>query len=98
MRDGLGLGDAVWFLGADSDEGLPDPVVADLYALADVLFLPSREEGFGIPVLEALLRRTPIVCSDLPALREVAGDAATYIDPDADPGGGRAGHRRSAHR
>lgn len=85
LRDDLGVADAVWFLGADSEEGLPDPVVADLYALADVLFLPSREEGFGIPVLEALLRRTPIVCSDLPALREVAGDAATYIDPDGEP-------------
>ena len=85
LRDELGLGDGAWFLGADGEEGLPDPVVAALYALADVLFLPSREEGFGIPVLEALLRRTPIVCSDLPALREVAGDAATYIDPDGVP-------------
>jgi len=85
LRDALEIGDAVWFLGADHEEGLPDEVVADLYALADVLFLPSREEGFGIPVLEALLRRTPIVCSELPALREVAGDAATYIDPDAPP-------------
>ena len=85
MRDALGIGDAVWFLGADSEEGVADPVVADLYALADVLFLPSREEGFGIPVLEALLRRTPIVCADLPALREVAGDAATYIDPVGAP-------------
>lgn len=54
-------------------------VVADLYALADALVLPSESEGFGIPALEAGLHRLPIVCSDLPTLRAVAGDAATYV-------------------
>jgi glycosyltransferase involved in cell wall biosynthesis len=85
LRDALGLRNAAWFPGVGTDAGLPDPVVADLYALADLLFLPSREEGFGIPVLEALVRRLPIVCSDLPPLREIAGDGALYIDPDDDP-------------
>ncbi len=80
-----GVADRVWLPGADTDRGVPDQVVADLYAMADLLFLPSREEGFGIPVLEALLHRLPIVCSDLAVLREVAGDAASYIDPDGDP-------------
>ncbi|HUQ17291.1 MAG TPA: glycosyltransferase family 4 protein [Candidatus Saccharimonadales bacterium] len=60
-----------------------DRVVADLYALADALVLPSANEGFGIPVLEAGLHRLPIVCSDIPALRAVAGDDATYVAPDA---------------
>lgn len=61
-----------------------DRVVADLYALADALVLPSANEGFGIPVLEAGLHRLPIVCSDIPALRAVAGDDATYVPADAD--------------
>ena len=68
-----------------TESGLPERVVADLYAVADVLFLPSRDEGFGIPALEAGLRRLPIVCSDLLALRDVAGDAALYISPDDAP-------------
>lgn len=61
----------------------PYRLVADLYALADCLVLPSESEGFGIPVLEAGLARLPIVCSDLPPLRAVAGDAATYVPNDA---------------
>ena len=59
-------------------------VVADLYALADVLVLPTGNEGFGIPIVEAGLHRLPIVCTDLPALRGLAGDDATYLRPDAD--------------
>ncbi len=57
--------------------------VVDLYALADVLVFPSESEGFGIPMLEAGLHRTPIVCSDIPALRETGGDDPIYIPPDA---------------
>ena len=59
-------------------------LVADLYALADALVLPSANEGFGIPVLEAGLHRLPVVCTDLPALRGLAGADATYLRPDAD--------------
>ena len=61
----------------------PYRVIADLYALADVLVLPSQSEGFGIPLLEAALHHLPIVCSDLPTLRALAGDAATYVPPNA---------------
>ena len=57
----------------------------DLYRLADLLLLPSHDEGFGIPILEAAAHRMPIVCSDLPVLRDLAGDAAVYVAPDADP-------------
>jgi hypothetical protein len=53
--------------------------LADLYGLADALVLPSENEGFGLPMLEAGLRRLPIICTDIPALREVAGDDATYV-------------------
>jgi glycosyltransferase involved in cell wall biosynthesis len=65
--------------------GMPAPyrTIADLYALADALVLPSASEGFGIPLLEAALHRLPIVCSDLPTLRALAGDAATYVPRDA---------------
>jgi mannosylglucosylglycerate synthase len=60
-------------------------VVADLFRVADALFLPSRDEGFGLPVLEAGVSRLPVICADIPALRELAGDDATYVNPDADP-------------
>ena len=58
--------------------------LADLYGLADALVLPSENEGFGLPMLEAGLRHLPIVCSDIPALRENGGDEATYVPLTAD--------------
>jgi glycosyltransferase involved in cell wall biosynthesis len=57
--------------------------VVDLYSLADVLVFPSESEGFGIPMLEAGLHRMPIVCSDIPVLRETGGDGPIYVPPDA---------------
>ncbi len=50
-----------------------------LLAGADVFVLGSAYEGFGIPVLEAMACGTPVLCSDIPALREVGGTAATYF-------------------
>ncbi|HUG07004.1 MAG TPA: glycosyltransferase [Candidatus Limnocylindria bacterium] len=61
----------------------PYRLVADLYSLADVLVFPSQSEGFGIPLLEAALHRLPIVCSDIPALRETGGGDPVYVPPDA---------------
>jgi glycosyltransferase involved in cell wall biosynthesis len=52
-----------------------------LYALAGCLVLPTLHEGFGLPVLEAMARSLPVACSDIAALREVAGPAALYFDP-----------------
>jgi glycosyltransferase involved in cell wall biosynthesis len=57
--------------------------VVDLFSLADVLVFPSESEGFGIPMLEAGLHRLPIVCSDIPSLRETGGDDPIYVPPDA---------------
>lgn len=85
LRRELGLGGAAWFLSADLGEPPSDAVMGDLYRLADVMFLPSRDEGFGLPILEAAAHRLPIVCTDLPTLRPLAGDAALYIGPDDDP-------------
>jgi alpha-1,3-rhamnosyl/mannosyltransferase len=54
----------------------------DLYEKAAMLVLPSYEEGFGLPVLEAMACGVPVVISSRGSLPEVAGDAATPIDPD----------------
>jgi glycosyltransferase involved in cell wall biosynthesis len=72
----LGLDRAVHELGAVDDEQL-----VELYNAADVLLFPSFAEGFGWPVLEAMACGTPVVASDIPALREVGGDAALYGSP-----------------
>lgn len=53
-------------------------VLAAIYRRATLLLQPSDREGFGLPVAEAMACGTPVVASDLPALREVGGDAATY--------------------
>lgn len=50
-----------------------------LYDAATVVAVPSRHEGFGYPVLEAMARGTAVVASDIPALREVAGGAARLV-------------------
>ncbi len=55
--------------------------LVDLYRRAAALVFPSLYEGFGQPVLEALACACPVACSDLPPLREVAGDVAVYFDP-----------------
>jgi glycosyltransferase involved in cell wall biosynthesis len=52
-----------------------------LYDAAACLVCPSLHEGFGLPVLEAMARGVPVVCSDRGALAEVAGDAAVFFDP-----------------
>ncbi len=52
-----------------------------LYQAANVLLFPSLEEGFGLPVLEAMAAGTPVVTSQTSCLPEVGGDAALYADP-----------------
>jgi alpha-1,3-rhamnosyl/mannosyltransferase len=56
--------------------------LAALYGGAELVALPSFYEGFGLPAVEALRAGAPLVASDLPVLREVAGDAALYAPPD----------------
>lgn len=86
LRSELGLQNAAIFLADWSDQFLPDSVIADLYRLADALFLPSLEEGFGIPMLEAALSRMPIFCSAIEPLTELGRADVVYFDPVGDPG------------
>jgi glycosyltransferase involved in cell wall biosynthesis len=60
---------------------LPDRRVAALLKGARALLFPSFVEGYGLPLVEALSLGTPVICSDLPALREVGGDVPDYLDP-----------------
>ena len=85
LRAALGLEDAAYFLAEWSEQFLPDAVIADFYRLADALFLPSREEGFGLPMLEAAASRLPIFCSDIPPLRALGDGEAYFFSPDDDP-------------
>lgn len=59
-----------------------DEALRELYARCTALVFPSRYEGFGLPVLEALTAGGVVVCSDASTLPEVGGDAALYFSPD----------------
>ena len=85
LRSQLGLLGSVHFLAKLVDSYLLDEVIADFYRIADALFFPSREEGFGIPVIEAAFSHLPAFCADIPPLRELGLDDATFFSPDGDP-------------
>ncbi|HEX5145730.1 MAG TPA: glycosyltransferase family 1 protein [Conexibacter sp.] len=68
---------------------VPDAELEALWQLADCAVFPTRAEGFGLPVVEAMDRGVPVACSDIPVLREVGGDVPRYFDPD-DPAGAAA--------
>ncbi|KAF0097019.1 MAG: group 1 glycosyl transferase [Rhodospirillaceae bacterium] len=63
---------------------LSDAAIAGLLKGARSLLLPSFAEDYGLPLAEALTLGTPVLCSDIPAFREVGGDIPDYLDP-ADP-------------
>ncbi len=60
---------------------VPDEHLAAIYSGARALVFPSDDEGFGLPPVEALACGTPVVASDIPVLREVLGDRATFVEP-----------------
>ncbi|HEV8601952.1 MAG TPA: glycosyltransferase family 1 protein [Gaiellaceae bacterium] len=60
---------------------LDDAVLDGLFRAATCFVFPSLAEGFGLPVLDALVRGTPVACSNASSLPEVAGDAALYFEP-----------------
>jgi glycosyltransferase involved in cell wall biosynthesis len=69
-----GLGRSVVFR-----EGLTEPELQWCYARCEALAAPSSIEGFGLPVAEALLAGCRVICSDIPALREVGGDNCHFV-------------------
>lgn len=76
LVDQLGLRDHVRFVGLARDE------IVGLYSGCSLFVYPSRYEGFGLPVLEAMACGAPVACSSASSLSEVAGDAAILFDPD----------------
>jgi len=71
-----GLEKKVTFLGFVSDMDL-----GSLYQNSVATVVPSLMEGFGLPVLEAMVNNSLVLASDIPSLREVAQDGAIYVDP-----------------
>lgn len=61
---------------------LPPFELRYLYRHARAVVMPTKFEGFGMPAIEAAACGVPVVCSDIPALREILGDSALYFDPD----------------
>ena len=85
LRETLSLQRSAFFLAELTDGYLPDEVISDFYQLADALVLPSREEGFGIPVLEAGLAGLPAFCADIPPLRDLGMADVRYFSLDDPP-------------
>lgn len=81
----LGIGDAVTWV-----EDLPGPAVPLVLSAATALLFPSKYEGFGLPILEAMASGVPGVCSTATCLPEVAGGIWTACDPDDVDGFGAA--------
>jgi len=72
----LGLQDRIHFL-----DFVPDEEIAALYHSAKAVVLPSFYEGFGFPVLEAMLYKKPVIASNVTSLPEVVGDAGLLVEP-----------------
>lgn len=80
LRAGLDVGREVVFVNSRFPVG--DRELAGLYQVADALFLPSRSEGFGLPVLEAALHGLPVFCADIEPLRSIAPDKGLLFPLD----------------
>lgn len=76
VRIGKSLGNDISFL------NIPHEIVNKIYNACDVLFMPSLEEGQGMPIGEAFTVKLPVVASDIPVFREVADKAAIFVQPN----------------
>ncbi len=63
--------------------GISDQDYANILGTATALVSASKDEGFGLPLIEAMQVGAPVVCSDIPIFHEVAEDAALFFDPDS---------------
>jgi glycosyltransferase involved in cell wall biosynthesis len=84
LTERLGLQQSVHFLFEEGSAerggyAIDAATLSDLYMLSDVVVLPSGSEGFGLPLAEAAIFRVPVVCTDLPAFREVAPQGVTFV-------------------
>ncbi len=84
LADKLGVRDDVLIMAEykfESGEKLTADriTIRDLYLIADILFMPSFQEGFGIPLLEAGMIKLPIFCSDIPPFRELGRENVHYF-------------------
>lgn len=85
LRKQLKLENSAHFLAEIHDGFLPDEVIADFFRVVDALIFPSREEGFGIPLIEAAFSHLPAFCADIPPLRKLGMQDATFFSPDENP-------------
>jgi glycosyltransferase involved in cell wall biosynthesis len=68
-------------LPVETVSGLSDEALVAAYRSATCMIAPSTYEGFCLPIIEAQTLGIPVVCSDIPVFREVAGDGAMFFDP-----------------
>jgi glycosyltransferase involved in cell wall biosynthesis len=85
LVDELGVGGSVVFA-----DYVPASDLEALWSMAGCATFPTRAEGFGMPVLEALARGVPVACSDLAVLREVGGELPFFFDPEDSEGAANA--------
>lgn len=90
LRRSLGIENEACFIYESGPEAnapffIDERVVGDLYRLSDIMFMPSHREGFGMPVLEAGLAGLPVVCTGIPAAREIGNAQVTIFAVDESP-------------
>jgi len=90
LRSKLGVADCMRFVfesGSDPEQPffIDETVVGDLFRIADIMFMPSHREGFGMPVVEAGLAGVPILSREVPAAQELAKTEAVIFASDETP-------------
>ena len=83
LRTELGMEQNAVFVHEESP--IDERDLASLYALSDALFFPSRQEGFGLPILEAALHRLPIFCAAIEPLDALLTHGVSFFPLDAEP-------------
>ncbi len=79
LRSELFMEKSVHFLAKNISGFIPNNVISDLYHFSDGLFFPSREEGFGIPLIEAAFSKIPVFCANIPVLQELEEKTSAFL-------------------